>query len=263
MSKPILRVWVTLLNAFTRFLNSDELYNEHLEYKGDDAMSADDFHAQAFADFIDSINRVPKDIPAATEGTAYGEMHVKWALGEFTPEPVQEYYKNGNPNGPRRFVYTHTYHSNVTGEQVTITYKWNYEVALEVQEHFVGGVFEHLTETTLDTKYGSVILYGYVDLIRLNVMSDLKKTGKYDALKFMKEWQYRVYPMSLRREGVKVDTFKYIACTGDRHVYIEEHPYQERFESEIIAHVEALYEFIQNNRELITNKKLLCEIEGN
>ena len=48
-----------------------------------------------------------------------------------------------------------------------------------------------------------------------------------------------------KTRGHSGDTFKYIACAGDRHVYIEEHPYQERFESEIIAHVEALYEFIQ------------------
>lgn len=256
--KPVLKVWVTLLNSFTRFLSTDQLYNEHVEYKGEEAMESGAFAAQQFGDFIDSINRVPKVIPPAIEGSAYGEVMVSWANGEINPQPLQEFYKNGNPKGEPSFK-CHYMNQDRQGNLISEhDYTWNWAVAAEIVEHFKGGVHEHFTSGLIQTKYGLIELYGYVDIIRMNMVSDLKKTGKYDAFKFIKEWQYRAYLELLRMEGLDVDTFRYLVCAGDRHVYHEDYTYTPEFRDQLVAHCEALYEFVENNRELVTNKKLLC-----
>lgn len=188
----------------------------------------------AFQNFIDKLNRVPFKSDVADKGSAFNELIDQLIEGA----PV--FIEKGN--------YLITYDNK--------EYKFKKDVADDIAERVHDCFPQLFVKATLDTNRGNVELYGYLDYIKRNKVIDLKTTGRYVFPKYLNYWQSKIYPYCLNSMGVKVDTFEYLV-TNFSNVFIEEYPYKpDKDIIEIKRFTEQLIDFIELNRNLITDQKL-------
>lgn len=125
----------------------------------------------------------------------------------------------------------------------------------------------------MPTKYGDVLLYGYIDELRGNTVYDIKTTKSYDSSeKYANGWQRRVYPYCLTASGdAQVDFFEYTCyqlqgggvrsplITGEQ--FRELYPYNHaQATAELQAVCEAFIEWLEEHREQITDKKIFNQL---
>jgi hypothetical protein len=188
----------------------------------------------AFQNFIDKLNRVPFKSDAADKGSAFNEL-IDSAIGF---EPL--YIEKGN--------YIVTYKDN--------KYKFKKNIVDEIVIHVKGCFPQLFVSGVLKTNKGNVELYGYLDYLNKYKIIDLKTTGRYTFPKYLSAWQKKIYPYCLNEMGIKVDTFEYLV-TDFSNIYIEEYPYKPKVDiPEIAMFTEQLIDFIELNRNLITDQKL-------
>jgi hypothetical protein len=79
-------------------------------------------------------------------------------------------------------------------------------------------------QANLETKYGAVKLYGFVDYSYPEMYIDLKTTGSYKIGKFNIYNQHKAYPLINQLNGGKVHHFNYLV-TDFKEMYIEQYPH--------------------------------------
>lgn len=247
MKKPNYRFYATLLDTFQGYLSSSEIYQEYWGMSEDPAKTEEEFEKEQFQSLIDKINRVPmkwEDSEAADKGTAFNEV-VDCLMAGRKSEKMTLKSEVGIINADynnRRFVFP-------------------LALCREFAEYFKGGQSNVFTEGTLPTKFGNVVLYGYIDELMPFKIHDIKTTSKYKAGKFRNGWQHIVYPYCLNLEGNKITEFEYnVAVLGTNNNYSTFTEFYrfipDRDEVILTSHVEALIEFIETNRNLITDTKI-------
>ncbi|WP_198034463.1 hypothetical protein [Dyadobacter tibetensis] len=99
----------------------------------------------------------------------------------------------------------------------------------------------------------NVLIYGFVDVIGKSLAVDLKTTRHYEPGRFAHDHQ-NFYLPALRSKGIR--TLRYV-ITDFVGVYQEE--YREPLDlSSQIEQVKAFCDFLESNRELITDTKIMC-----
>lgn len=141
-----------------------------------------------------------------------------------------------------------------------------------VAEYFKGSLSQVFTSATIDTKFGEVELYGYIDELRENKVYDLKTTSRYEFGKYAKYWQRHAYPYTLIESGMctEINSFEFTAyalkggtsrtplITGVQ--YPEVYQYNHEQSKVLLKEIcERFCEFLEDNRSLITNKKIFNE----
>ena len=124
----------------------------------------------------------------------------------------------------------------------------------------------------LPTGYGDVELYGFIDEFRKDVVYDIKTTSSYQFGKYERKWQRHVYPYCLIASGQveSVKAFEYTAYAlkgGTSRTplisgtcYPEYYTYNHEQSVKMLTnHVERFIEFLEANRDLITDKKIFAE----
>ena len=136
-----------------------------------------------------------------------------------------------------------------------------------------GRVFQRLIKPDLSailpTRYGDTELYGFIDELRKDIVYDIKSTLKYEFGKYAHGWQRHVYPYCLiasgQMESIKAFEFTAYALKGGTSrtplisgtQYPEYYTYNhEQTVKLLTAHVEHFIEFLEANRESITDKKI-------
>ena len=111
-----------------------------------------------------------------------------------------------------------------------------------------------------------------IDELRRDVVYDIKTTSRYQFGKYARGWQRHVYPYCLIASGMMEDVkaFEYTAyqlkksrtglISGTRYpeYYVYDHAQSTAM---LTAHCEAFIEFLEANRELITDKKIFGNTE--
>ena len=112
-------------------------------------------------------------------------------------------------------------------------------------------------------------LYGFIDELKRDVVYDIKTTSSYSFGKYEHGWQRHVYPYCLIASGEmeSVSAFEYTAfalkggtsrtplISGTR--YPEYYTYNHKQSVKLLtAHVERFIEFLEANKDLITDKKI-------
>lgn len=153
-------------------------------------------------DLLDSINRIDGRYgEAADKGTAFNEI-------------VDALIEHRKSNREDCNIYsTH----NEAGMKVIRAdihdYSFDFDVNLctSTADFFKGSITQYLAKATIDTVYGDVLLYGYIDEWVGNKMFDIKTTGSYKWGKFEKGWQRWVYPYCVIESGdtTEVESFTY------------------------------------------------------
>ena len=239
--KPIkYRFYATLLDAFQNYLDSEKNYSTF--YSSDNpSLSCDEYEDKVFKEFIDKLNRVPFSSEAADRGTAFNEVvdclisNTKSEKCEFTIDEtlgnVFAIYKN------QQFVFP-------------------LKLCREFAEYYQGGISQVFVSGTIETKYGTVELYGYIDELLPFTIHDIKTTKHYQSSKFLHHWQHKVYPYCLSQQGCENWLFEY-NVTDFNETFTESYSCEPgKYIPDLIDHCERLIEFLESYRHLITDRKL-------
>jgi len=214
------KIMATSLDAFQRYLGSEE--------------------DTAFQEMIDRINRVPFESEKADKGTAFNNI-VDLAIK--------------NPN----FLKLHIDNKLEEMQYQFKNWEFSFKVSVikEFADYFKDAVSQVYTEGIIETQYGEVLMYGYIDELQ-GTCYDIKTTGSYTFPKYLHAWQHVVYLYCLNKSGFPVTEFEY-TVTDFKNTYRETYNYEP--EKDIIklrSFVEQYIEFLELNKELITDKKIFA-----
>lgn len=241
MQKPIkYRFYATLLDAFQGYLDTEKNYN--LFYTNPDSekfVTYDVYENKVLKELIDKINRVPFESEAADKGTAFNEI-VDALIAGTNSEKCPFTIDMG---------YIFTKYKN-----------WNFafkeSLCREFANYYEGAMSQVFVTAPIDTKYGVVELYGFIDELMPFSVHDIKTTKFYSAYKFQDHWQHLVYPYCLSQIGSSTQYFEY-NITNYEETFTERYEYVPERDVPILRnHCEALIEFLMTYRHLITDKKI-------
>lgn len=125
-----------------------------------------------------------------------------------------------------------------------------------IAELLNGSIKQVFTSTLLQTDYGLVELYGYIDYIKMDAAIDLKTTKNYELGKYKDSLQKHVYPVSLIDDGNDIKTFEFLV-TDFSSIYIE--TYNVNYDESVVILkrvCEHFIEFLRAKKHLITDLKI-------
>lgn len=309
---PKYRFYATLLDRFQAYLDTqaeDYFYQDedggwHKNYsETEDTLhfSQEEVDALLKQELLDAINRVPHEpSEAASKGTALNEIvdcliHHRnsennsviirtirscsdfLSVSKHTEDDFCRLYKTIEKNG-----YFNEY-EDITDNPLFLKpiifascdgfdFYFDIDFCKSVAEYFKGSLSQVFTSATIDTKFGEVELYGYIDELRENKVYDLKTTSRYEFGKYAKYWQRHAYPYTLIESGMctEINSFEFTAyalkggtsrtplITGVQ--YPEVYQYNHEQSKVLLKEIcERFCEFLEDNRSLITNKKIFNE----
>jgi len=274
-SKADFRIYPSLLDKFQELIDyetvADEPWNKVSETAiaagkypdkevGDYILTPDELQDKLEQELIDTINRVPHEpSEAADKGTCFNEvidmlLDGRDCLYEGMTVTIDEANKT------------------VTATLNGFVFLYDLDFCQEVAEGLIDSASQVFTSATIETSFGLVELYGYIDEYRYNQVIDLKTTGNYDFLKFERKWQRHVYPYCLVENGKEVEGFEYRVikwkgCTKTQpalsgEVIPEYYTYDhEQSTSELRGMLEHFIGWLQANADRITDKKIFGYVE--
>lgn len=272
MKQPKYKFYASLLDSFTEFLDvkAEEFFYQddqgawHVNMNqdtGEMRYTDEEVYQLAKQQLLDMINRVDGEpSEAADKGTALNEI-VDCIIEKRKPSQgisVERYY-------PTTGGAATAFSAAIDG----FVFNFDINMCKQIANYFNGSVCQAFTSAPLETKYGVVELYGYPDYIRENKVYDLKTTKQYQFGKYEKKWQKHVYPYCLIKSGkcVEVKEFEYTCVklsggtsrmpiiTGQ--MYPEVYTFDfEMSEQMLVQHCERFIEFLEQNKDLITDKKI-------
>ncbi len=257
--QPEYRFYATLLDAFTDYLNSDNIYERYWGWSDNPPHTPEEFRRKQFEELIDRINRVPFDSEAADRGTAFNEV----------VDCLIEHRKSDTVQVER--VYSNPVYNETTGEvsdAVLIALRAAYNnraftfpisICREFADYYKGALTQQRVSALLPTVFGPVEVYGVIDELMPLSVHDIKTTSSYYVGKYRDHWQHVVYPYCLMQGGSDVRLFEY-NVTDFKQTYTESYTFvPERDIPRLTEHCEDFIRFLNDNRNLITDKKIFGE----
>lgn len=252
--QPKFKFYATLLDAFTNYLRSDTLYERYWGFSENPPHTPEEFKEQQFQSLIDTINRVPFDNEAADKGTAFNEV-IDCMIENRKSDKVQvKRLLSDMADGSQNLIGLRAIYNNR---------QFDFPIAIcrEFANYYKGALTQQYVQAILPTCFGPVLIYGFIDELMPMSVHDIKTTGSYYVGKFKDHWQHMVYPYCLMQNGSDVRLFEY-NITDFKNSYTESYTFvPERDIPILTAHCEELIRFLNDNRNLITNKKIFAEDE--
>lgn len=244
------KFYATLLDAFTGYLKSDVIWGKYWGFSENPPHTPDEFKDLQFQHLIDTINRVPFDSEAADKGTAFNE--VVDCLIENRKSDKVKVEKILSDDGTTVGL-SATYNNR--------QFVFPLSLCREFANYYNGALTQQRVEAVLPTCFGNVLLYGYIDELMPMSVHDIKTTGSYYVGKFKDHWQHMVYPYCLMQNGNDVRLFEY-NITDFKSTYTESYTFVPERDMPILTnHCEEFIRFLNDNRDLITDKKIFAEDE--
>ena len=241
------KFYATILDSFWGYLNSDVVWEKYWGWSENPPHTPEQFHELQFQELIDRINRKPFDSEAADKGTAFNEL-------------VDALIENRKPNkmnverNAENTCYTVVYNDR--------TFVFPISLCREFANYYKGALTQQRVEAILPTAYGNVLVYGVIDELMSASVHDIKTTGSYTVGKFKDHHQHLVYPYALMKNGSDVRTFEYNIVEFNKggfvvDTYTETYVFNPERDIPILtSHCEEFIRFLEENRELITDKKI-------
>lgn len=257
------RFYPSILDKYTKYVETNEdnflYFGEDSEWhrnfneeKGEYHYSPSEVEKIAKKELIDAINRIPFDSEAADKGTVLNEL-----VDSFIHKIRSDKVKMRGDGGI------------IHAEYNCRTFNFSKPFVESIAEYFKGSMSQVFVSAPIETCYGIVEIYGYIDELRKNKVYDLKSTSNYTFGKYSKYWQRHAYPYCLLESGecTEIDSFEFTAykLTGGNSrnpvisgvQYPEVYKYNHAESTELLRmHCERFIEFLIKNKELITDKKI-------
>jgi len=143
-----------------------------------------------------------------------------------------------------------------------VTYQFPVQLLSDLADVFEGSTAQYFADMSISSTNGSVVdLYGYTDFIKLDTVFDLKTTNSYELGKYKDSMQRHVYPLALISKGIEINTFEFTCAEikgKEWNIYREAYPVDMNESMAIIREcVEGLIQFVDSNRDSITDKKII------
>lgn len=250
IKQPKFKFYATLLDAFTNYLKSDVVWGKYWGFSENPPHTPDEFRDKQFQSLIDTINRVPFDSEAADKGTAFNEV-------------IDCLIENRNSD---KVIVEKIPSDDGTTVSLRATYnsrQFVFPVSLcrEFANYYKGALTQQRVEAILPTCFGNVLIYGVIDELMPMSVHDIKTTGSYFVGKFKDHWQHMVYPYCLMQNGSDIRLFEY-NITDFKSTYTESYTFVPERDIPILTnHCEEFIRFLNDNRDLITDKKIFAEDE--
>lgn len=186
------RISPSLMNAFSDYLNAEELWLKFWGNADSPAKSLDEFTAEKRQNVIDYINRAPQPLnEAADRGICLNEI-IDCLIGS-TPNSSVVWDKDGSKYWAERNGFHFDFDATLV-EELELQFKD------AIPQYHLRHVY-----TPRGVDY-AIELHGYADYIFPTMIWDLKTTNKYEGEKYANNWQRLVYPV------VAVDAEDMIKC---------------------------------------------------
>lgn len=262
-------IYPSLLDSFTRYLNCDEAYEHIWGFSDHPSKSLEEWRAEQLQELLDTLNRKPFRSVYADLGTTFNNL-VDMYINKTTYQRAygQELFDYSEP------IWATLYKGR--------EYRFPADMVRMVGGLYYGAVSQLFVEGHIDTLFGGVRLYGYLDELMPFAVHDIKVTHRYEPWKFKGNAQHLVYPLCLVQMGVARPTeFDYDilevrsnakelqnAPAGDstpctvtgweyhREGYGFDYP---TAEAELRKRCEELVVWLEENRPLIDNPRLFGE----
>lgn len=264
--------YATILDTFYGYIDSDAVWVKYWGWSENPPHTPEEFHDLQFEELINRINRVPFDSAKADRGTAFNEV-IDCLIENRKSEKVkvEKVYKKKeygcfDPSGS-----DHEYDIEYTNEVIALRATYNnrtfvFPISLcrEFSEYFKGALTQRRVDAILPTRYGNVLLYGYIDELMPISVHDIKTTESYSSFKFKNNFQHLVYPYCLIQKGNDVRTFEYNIAEFNKYgtpvgTYTETYVFVPERDIPILTnHCELFIEFLEDNKGLITDKKIFA-----
>lgn len=253
----------TLLDSFQGLLGYEETWEKFWGSSEDPSKSLDEYREECNQSLIDSINHVPFVSEACSKGTAWNDLidtlvHNKRCGRTFINRVCND---EGRIFAAR---------CQVDG----FTFDFDINDAINAAKYFVGSLSQIYVHSYIDTRYGIVNLFGFLDELRRDVVYDIKTSKSYTFGDYSEKWQKHLYPYCLVESGecTNIKEFEYavfklsggntkspiITAEQFREVYTYDH---ELSRSLLREHCERFIEYIEDNRDKITNQNIFKEHE--
>ena len=249
------KIYPSLLDSYQRYLNADVeglwwqddkgwWHKNYDESTGEYHYTPEEAENVILQDLLNSINRVPFTSEAASKGTAFNK-----AIDDY----ISGLYEINDTD------------TMIEAEADGMTFAFNPQLIKSIGDRFRGALSQVFTKATIDTCYGAVELYGYIDELLRDKVYDLKTTSSYSFGKYEDHWQRHVYPYCLVKSGVCMDisSFEYTVIQLNKGQVITGREYREEYtfnfeqsERMIREFLERFIEFLNNHREDIVVTKL-------
>ena len=235
------KFYATLLDKYQSYCDSSELYQQFWGFSENPTKTEEEFELEQFDGLINTINRVPFQSELADKGTAFNEV-VDCIIEKRTSDKMEiKSFKEANE------IWA-TYNEQLL--------KFPLHLCVEFAKYYQGALTQQRVEGIVETKYGKVEVYGFIDELMPFKVADIKTTGKYYAGKYRKNWQHIVYPFCLNQNGIEITEFEY-AITDFKNTWTEWYLFKHEIDyPRIVEHCEKLIEFLEQNNNLITDKKI-------
>lgn len=112
-------------------------------------------------------------------------------------------------------------------------------------------------QANVPTPVGLIKVYGFIDFSYTDKFIDLKTTGSYKNGKYKDYNQHKCYPLLAQLNGRKIEDFLYYV-TDFNDTYTENYKHTSVLKDEFIRDLVEFTEFLEREREFITDKKIFC-----
>lgn len=243
------KFYATLLDSFTSYLRSDAIWDRYWGVSENPPHTLEEFKEKQFQSLIDTINRVPFDSEAADKGTAFNEVIDCMIENRKSETVLVERLLSDMMDGRQALVGLRATYNNRQ-------FDFPISICREFANYYKGALSQQRVEAILHTCFGDVLVYGVIDELMPMSVHDIKTTGSYYVGKFKDHWQHIVYPYCLMQNGSDVRLFEY-NITDFKNTYTETYTFvPERDIPILVNHCEEFIRFLNDNRDLITDKKI-------
>ena len=140
------------------------------------------------------------------------------------------------------------------------SFYFDLNVLREFADYYKGAITQQYVEGIIETSKGKVLIYGYIDELMPTSVHDIKTTSQYYVGKFKNHSQHLVYPYCLIQSGNDIKTFEYNVATigvNGYQTFTETYVFNPERDIPILKNrIEDLIQFVEDNRDLITDKKI-------
>lgn len=245
-------------------------------------------------DFLDTVNKVEREpSEAASKGTAFNEivdclvMNTRSTRDDVVVRTIrngedlfkarQTNYKMLHEGKEDSCLSLESCENDFSKVGITFIYAstdgfeffFDKELCLSASKYFENSMAQYYTQGLIETSKGVVELHGYIDYLRENKVFDAKTTKQYQFGNYEHKWQRYTYPYTLIESGMmdEVSVFEFTIfklsggssrtplITGEQfsEVYTYDH---DRAKIMLAGQCERLIDFLEENREKITNLKV-------
>lgn len=248
-------LYPSLIDSFTGWVDSDRIYEEFWGFSENPSLTAEEFEQKQYQSLLNAVNRIPipwEETEAMDRGTAVNEAIDCMMLCKKSEKMELTSDKQAG---------------TITANYNNRTFAFPISLCREFAAYLADAAVQARVEAILPTQYGDVLLYGYADALLPFSCHDIKTTTRYTAGKYRHNWQHVVYPYCLNKMGVVVSQFEYnvaklsVSKTGGSvtgyETFTETYNYRpEVDDARLVGVVERIIEFVEANRDKITNKKI-------